>query len=99
MVKAVELPRFFHRLDIRGVFDGADNLSVARSAGAENARVLVGDVIANGALADFFFRLADRVGKSERLAAIRAQQVKREPLRGLLSDAGQAFQLVNQTRN
>ena len=70
---------------------------VARGAGAEMARVGVGDVVADRAFADFFFRFANGVGERERLFAIHAQKIKGEALRGLLPDAGQAFKFVDQS--
>jgi hypothetical protein len=47
-------------------------------------------------VADGGLDLADGVGESERLLLGRAQDVKREPLRGALPDAGQAGELGDQ---
>ncbi len=72
VIQPAELARFFHRLDIRGFFDHADDRAIARRAGAEEAGVGVRDVVADRAFADFFLCFPNGVGKGERLPAIDA---------------------------
>ena len=67
--------------------------------GAEVARVGVGDVVADRAFADFVLGVANRVGERQGLLAIHAQKIEGEALRGLLPDAGQVFQFVDQPRD
>src|SRR5208282_1123260 len=98
MVEAVELARFLDGLDVGGVFDNADHALIPRGTPAEEARILIGDVVADRAFADFFLGVANCVGESEGLVAVRAKQIKGEALRGFLPDAGQMFQFVDQTR-
>ena len=99
VIEPVELPGLLDSLDIRSFFDHTDDALVARGAGAEQARVAVRDVIADRALADFFLSFADGIGKRERLSAVHAQKIKCESLRRFLPDAGQALQLVDQSRD
>jgi hypothetical protein len=99
VVQAAKLARSFHRLDIRGFFDHADQRAIARRARAEKAWIGVRDVVADRAFADFFLCFANGVGKRERLPAIDAQQIERKALRGFLPDAGQAFEFVDQSRD
>ena len=88
---------FFDRQNVVGFFDDADRFVISRRADAVEARIRVGDVVAGGALADFFFGVANGVGERHGFFRGGAQQMKREALRGFLSDAGKMFQCVDQS--
>ena len=96
VIEPVELARFFDGLNIRGFLDHADDRFIARRTGTEEARIGVGDVVTDRAFADFFFRVANCIGKGKGLLAIATQQVEGEALRSFLADAGKAFQFFDQ---
>ena len=68
---------------------------IACRAGAEHARVRVGDVIADRAVGDPFLHVADRLAQTLGVLTRRPQDVKRQPLRALRADAGQLLQLLD----
>jgi hypothetical protein len=91
--------RFFNRENIVGFFDDADRFVIARRADAIETRACVGDVVAGGALADFFFGVADGFGESHGFFGRGAQEMKCEALRGFLSNAGEMFESVDESFN
>src|SRR6185295_2772775 len=70
---------------------------VAALAAAEVAGIRVGDIAADRAVRDTLLHLAHGVGETIGLLARRAQDVKRETLRALRADAGQALQFLDQS--
>jgi hypothetical protein len=93
----VELAGALDRDHVARLLDDADRRGLAALVLADAAGGLRGEVEADLAVADRLNDLADGVGQRERLLPGRAQQMKREPLRGALPDAGQARQLGDQT--
>ena len=79
-----------------GFFDDADEALVARGAGAIDAGVDVGDVVADGAEAQAGLELADGVGECFGVLIAGAQEMEGESLRALCSDAGQFFKLFDE---
>ena len=75
------------------------SLVIARRANAVKARIRVGDVSAGSALSDFFFGVANGVGKRHGFFRSGAQEMEREALRGFLSDTGKMFESVDQSFN
>ena len=61
VVHATVSARFLDRENVVSFFDDADRFVIARRADAVEARIRVGDVAAGGALANFFFGVADGV--------------------------------------
>ena len=96
VIDTLELARPLDRRDVLRLFDDADEVLVAVRARAVRARVGVGDAVADRAVGDAILQLADRVGQPLGLFARRLQDVKREPLRALRADAGQALQLLDE---
>jgi hypothetical protein len=92
-------PGFFDRENVVGFFDDTDRSVIAGWADAVEARICVGEVAAGGALADFFFGVADGVGQRHGFFRRGAQEVKGQALRGLLSNAGKMFESVDQSFN
>ena len=91
VVHAAVSARFFDRENVVGFFDDADRLVIAGRADAVEARIRVGDVAAGGALANFFFGVANGVGERHGFFRLSAQEMECEALRGFLSNAGKMF--------
>ena len=85
--------------DIVGLFDDADGAFVAGGAGAIEARVGIGDVVAGRAGADLLLGVANGVGEAESVFGSGAEDVEGEALGGFLADAGEVLQFVDQTFN
>ncbi len=64
---------------------------------AVQARIGIGDVVAHRAEAHVHLGVADGVGERQGFFRLGAQNMEREALRGLRPDAGQMFELVDQT--
>ena len=62
------------------------------------AQLAIADVVADGANSELVFDVHQRLRQPLGGFPIVAQNVKREPLRRLLPDAGQALELLDQTR-
>src|SRR6185437_7060465 len=99
MIKPVELARFFHGLNICGFLNYTDKTLVPGGARAEEAWIVVGDVVADRTLADFFLGLADCIRERQCLLWVHAQQIKRQTLRGFLADTGQPSKFIDQSCN
>jgi hypothetical protein len=99
VIHAAIHPSLFNRENVVGFLNDADRPMVPRRADAIQTRIGVGDVVASGALADFFFGVANRIGKREGVFGRGAKQIKREALRGLLADSRKMFQCVNESFN
>src|SRR5262249_38192445 len=65
-------------------------------AGAVEARIGVGDVVADRALADFFLGVANGLGQSEGVLGRGAKEVKRKALSGFLANAGEMLKFIDQ---
>ena len=64
VVNTVEVLGLFDSGNVGGLFDHANHALVARRAGAVNARIDVGDVVANRAQAQVGLHVPDGSGKS-----------------------------------
>ena len=91
--------RAFDDGDAGRLFDDANLALIARRARAIDARIDIGDVVADGAEAQLCLELADGVGERIGIRGARAQNVKGEALRALGSDAGQLAQLLDEARH
>ena len=96
VVAAVELLGLLHRDDVAGLLDHAQDRGVAPVVGAEPARGALGDVEAPLAERHAVLGLGDGVGEPERVDLLDLQEVERDALRRLRTDAGQAAELVDQ---
>ena len=76
----------------------ADHRRVAVRIAAVRAQLAVADVVADAAEAELVLDVEQRLRQVLGIVAAGAQHVKREPLRGLLPDAGQTLELVDQPR-
>ena len=83
-------------VDIGGLFDDADQMRVARGAGAVGAGVDVGDVVADGAEVQMLLEGADGVGERGGVGVGRTQDVEGVALRSLGADAGQLAEFVDE---
>ena len=93
VVAAVELARALDRDHVAGLLDHADRGGLTALVLADAAGGLGGQVEADLAVADRLLDLADGVGQRERLLLRGAEDVEGQPLRGALTDAGQAREL------
>ena len=82
--------------DVAGLLDHTDRALVATLVAADLADGLVGEVEADLAEADLLLDLADRVGQSEPLFFIHAQNVERQPLSRAAADSRQLRELCDQ---
>src|SRR5690606_12140534 len=79
-----------------GLLDAPDGGAVARGGGADGARVGVGEVEADGAVADVALDVGDGAGEAHRLRLGRLEDVKGEALGAAAADAGKARELVEE---
>src|SRR5207302_6061900 len=96
VIDALEVARLLDRHHVLRLLDDANQVAIAGVAAAEDARVGVGDVVADGTIGDALLHLAHGVHEAVGLFARRLENVKREPLRALGTDAGQALQLLDE---
>src|SRR5262245_56093251 len=96
VVDALELAGLLDRGDVLRLLDDADYVVVAIVAAAEGTRIRVGDVVADRAVGDTLFHLANRVDQPIGLLARRLQDEEREALSALRTDAGQPLQLFDE---
>ena len=99
VVTAIEMAGLLDRRDIGGFLHHANLALVAGGAGTINARINIGNIVADGAEAQAGFHIAHGSGQRLGIVVAGAQNVKREPLRGLAADARQFLQLVNKARH
>jgi len=99
VVDAVEVVRLLNGGDVGGLLDHADQALVAGCAGAIDAGVDVGDVIAHRAQAQVGLDVAHGGGEGFGIFVAGAQDVEGQPLRAFRADAGELFQLVDQARH
>ena len=77
-----------------GLLDHADDARVAGGIQADGAQLLLGEVEALTAEAHDFLDLDEGMGERQRLLGRELQQVERQALRGLGTDARQLAQFV-----
>jgi hypothetical protein len=99
MVDAVEVLGLVDGGDVGGLFDDADQTLVARGAGAVDAGVDVGDVVADRAQTQAGLDVAHGGGEGLGIVFAGAKNVEGEALRGFCSDAGEFLQLVDEARH
>jgi hypothetical protein len=80
-------------------FDDADRFVVASRTDAIEARVGVGDVVADRALADFFLGVANGVGKGEGFFGFGTEQMEGQALGRFLADTREMFESVDESFN
>ena len=98
VVQTVELTRALDAQNIGCLLDHAQHLLVAVGVAAKYAQVAVADVVADAAEAQLVLHVEQGLGKLFGVLARGTQDMKRQPLRGLLADARQAFEFVDQPR-
>src|SRR5690242_8883520 len=96
VIAAAELADLLHRRDVLGLFHDADHRLVAPRVQADPALVGFGHVAARPAEPHPLGHLDQRVGEPPDLGVIGGQQVKRDPLGALGTDARQPPQLVDE---
>ena len=96
VVDAFEAAGLLNSYQAMRFFNNADYRMVARSRSADAARLNVREVVTDRAKNDAFFYFMYGRDQTLELVVRRAHDVKRQPLRRLVSDAGQAFQFVDQ---
>src|SRR5271163_1129432 len=62
-------------------------------------RIILRNIAAHRALADFFFSVANRVRQPKRVFRSRTQNKEGQTLGGFLSDSGQVLQFIDQSFN
>ena len=90
-------PRFFNGHDVVGFFDHANGLLAPRGPHTIQARIGIRNVVTGRTRADFLFRVANRIRERKRIFGRRSQQMKRQPLRGLLPNSGEMLQFINKS--
>ena len=85
--------------DVGRLLDHAHQPLIAGRAGAIDARIDVGDVVAHRTQPQAGFHVAHRGGQRLGVFIAGAQNVEGQPLRALRAHARQLLQLVNQPRH
>ena len=98
VIQPGELARSLDGKNIVRFLHHANGSAVAMRIAAEVAQLAIADVIACHAEAELVLHIHQRRGQPFGLLARGAQHMKCEPLRGLLADARQALELLDQTR-
>ncbi len=93
MVEAAVLVRALERDDVDRLLDDADRRVVSACVEADRTRLLLGQVAALAAEAHPLLDLGERGSERERFLGRALEDVEGEPLRGPLSDSGQAGEL------
>jgi hypothetical protein len=96
---SVEVLGFVDGGDVGGLFDDANQALVAGCAGAVNAGIDVGDVVADGAETQIGFNVADGGRKSLGVVVTGAEDVEGETLRAFCAYAGELFELIDEARH
>src|SRR5262249_20021453 len=81
--------------EVVGLFYNQNLPVIAGGACAKEARILIGDVVTGRAKDYFLLYFHDCFDQSVSFFAIRAEDVKCEPLRGLSADTRQALKLID----
>lgn len=80
------------------LFNHTDYGLIAVRIAAEKAQFGIADVIADGAESEFVLDVENGCSQPLCVFAVGSQQVKRNALCGLLADAWQPFELLDQSR-
>ncbi len=94
MIKPMIVTRLFYRNEIVRLLDDANYRTITRRRRAEPARVNIGQVIADRAENNFLFDLSERPYETFDIGLRHPQDMKRETLRGFVTDSRQALKLV-----
>src|SRR5262249_5883881 len=97
VIHASELTCLLNRSHVLRLLDDADDAVIAIGGAAERAGIGVCDVVADRAVGDALFHVANRVDQPFGVIAWSLEDVKRKPLRALRADAGKALQLLDQS--
>src|SRR5207249_3121979 len=96
VVEAAKAARALDGEDVERLFDDADDAAVAAVVAADVARIRFGDVLTDRAEDRTFLQLDDRVGEAEGIVVRDTEEVIREALRALRSDAGKLVEFVDE---
>lgn len=96
MVNAVVVARALDGSDAGGFFDDADEVLIAGGAGAVDAGINVGDVIADGTEAQAGLELANCVGEGGGVFVAGAQDMEGVALGGFCANTGKLFELFDE---
>ena len=96
VVNAADQPRPLQQHEILGLFDDDDETVVAARVAADAARIIVGQVIALGAVPQLPLDVLNGLGEGQGLIGRAAQEVEGDPLGAPRPDAGQFGQLDHQ---
>ena len=96
VIDAVILAAALEREHIARLRHDADSTLVALRRGADGARLLIGEILADTAAVDVFLGVHNGGCKLQRLLLREGQNMKRQPLRALAPDAGQRGKLVDE---
>ena len=96
VIDAVILAAALKREHIARLRHDADGALVALRRGADGARLLIGEILADAAAVDVFLGVHNGRGKLQRLLFREGQNMKRQPLRALAPDTGQRGELVDE---
>ena len=99
VIAAAELARPLDGEQIGHRLDDAEQLRVALGIGADCARILRGEIAARRAQAHFAFERRERLGQLARVLRRRLEDMKSEPLRGLLAHAGELREKDRESRD
>jgi hypothetical protein len=96
VVSAIEVFCFFNRRDVGRFLYHTYNPLVASRATAVNARIDVGNVVADGAEAKAGFHITHGRGQAFRVSIAGTQNVEGKALSALAPDSRKFFQFVNE---
>src|ERR1035438_5759791 len=96
MVDAVEMPSPFHRGNVGGFFDNADQFLVTGWAAAVDARIDVGDVVADRAKTQTGFDVANGSGQRIGVVIAGSQNVECKALSALAADTWQLLEFIDE---
>ena len=96
---SVEVLGLFYGGDVGRLFDYADQALVAGGAGAVDAGVDLGNVVADRAETKIGLHIANSGGQRIGVFVAGAENVERKTLRAFGADAGELFQLIDQARH
>src|SRR5664279_474820 len=91
VVYAVVAACLLYRRDVRWLFDDADHALIARRAGAIDAGINIGNIVANGAEPQLLLQFSDGVSERAGVLGAGSQNMESQPLSVLGSDAGKFF--------
>lgn len=90
---------FFEDDNVFGLFDDTDSAFIAAGIGANGAGIGFGEVIADFALFDFGFDVANGLCEGEGVGGFGFEDMEGQPFGGLRANARKASQLLNQFIN